>query len=151
MGKAKKRAVPKVAFGIAALLYATVMLWLLFGQRWGTQIYQQQMADSVNLQPLRTIRMYIGLLESSSPYLVRHAVVNLAGNVVMFIPLGFFLPCIFHRLRAFWKTAILAILLILCIEAVQYVTLLGTCDVDDLILNVVGIVTGYLFWKLMRK
>ena len=131
------------------LAYCLWMLWLLFGQRLGTQIYELQLADRVNLVPFATIGMYFQMIaDQTDAALVRHALINLAGNVAMFIPLGIFLPCFFRRLRGFFKTTSTALGLILLIELLQYGTVLGTCDVDDLILNMVGVWMGYAFWRL---
>ena len=132
------------------VVYALWMLWLLFGQRWGTEVYTQQLAESMNLKPFATIKRYIALLGSSKPTLFRHAVINLVGNVVMFVPLGFFLPGIFPGMRRFFRAFFLSLGLILTVELVQYFTMLGTCDIDDLILNMVGICIGYLFGKIKK-
>ena len=69
----------------------------------------------------------------------------------MFIPLGFGLPWVYKRLRRFWKTLLTAAGLIVCVELVQLVTLLGHCDVDDLILNLIGVSMGYLLWALTLR
>ena len=139
--KSKTGQVLRAAF----LGYAVWMLWLLFGQRLGTEVYSQELAKSMNLQPFTTIKHYIALLDNGNPGLVRHAIINLAGNVFMFIPLGFFLPRIFPKLRSFFKTLLCCICIIAAVELAQYYSLLGTCDIDDLILNTVGVCIGYLF------
>lgn len=81
---------------IAFSLYLLIMLWLLFGQRVGLDgsgSYLEQLRQNVNLIPLKTIDGYIRLIQrTTSPYLMRIALVNLAGNAVMFVPLGFFCP-----------------------------------------------------------
>lgn len=149
MAKEEKRTSGQILLRLACLAYGALMLWLLFGQRFGTDIYKQGLMDKSNLVPLKTIRMYISMAQNNSgAYLVRHAVMNLAGNVVMFVPLGFFLPYLGKRLRAFWKTMLLALVLILAVEGIQYITALGACDVDDLILNLVGAMLGYISWKI---
>ena len=132
------------------MLYTVLMLWLLFGQRWGTPIYQQQLAENINLVPLVTLKRYWQLLQGSDGALVRHAFINLGGNVVMFVPLGALLPGVFPRLRKFWKTFFFSGALIVTIEIVQYFTLLGTCDIDDLILNLAGVTLGYLLYRCIR-
>ena len=66
----------------------------------------------------------------------------------MFIPLGFCLPWVHARLRRWWKTLLVSAGVILCVELTQLVTLLGHCDVDDLILNLIGVTMGYLLWAI---
>ena len=90
MRPAKKRL---WAFLFAA--YALVMLWLLYGQRarivfpsagayYGD--YLLRLRQTYNLVPFKTVVSFIRLLTASrSAYLVRHAFVNLAGNIVLFV------------------------------------------------------------------
>lgn len=135
---------------LVAVLYGIWMLWLLFGQRMGTQIYEQQLADRVNLIPFVTVGRYMQMIGNpTNPGLFRHAIVNLVGNVVLFIPLGVFLPYLFRWLRGFFRTALAALMLILLVELIQCVTMLGSCDIDDLILNMAGVLMGYPIWRLI--
>ena len=145
MAAKRKRSGGQVLLRMAFVAYVIWMLWLLFGQRLGTEIYSQELAKSMNLRPFATIKHFLRLLEMDSPGLVIHAMINLAGNVVMFIPLGFFLPRIFPKLRGFFKTFFSCTLLIVAVELLQYYTFLGTCDIDDLILNMAGVCIGYAF------
>ena len=145
-----KRTGRQVLLRIAFVAYVLWMLWLLFGQRWGTEIYSQELAKSMNLWPFVTINHFIALLKGGSSGLVTHAVINLVGNVVMFVPLGFCLPKIFPKFRSFLKTFFVCFLLIVAVELVQYCTYLGTCDIDDLILNMAGVSIGYLFARIKQ-
>ena len=136
-------------------LYCMVMLWLLYGQRigqTGSGSYWQQLENHIISEPLLTIRRFLWVLRySTNQAQIRHAVVNLVGNVVMFVPLGFFAPCMWKKPRKFgWHFLIMA-LLIVAIELAQLFTLLGTCDVDDLLLNLVGTTMGFVIWKLWHR
>ena len=131
--------------------YCALMLWLLFGRSGYTEgiPYLQQM--KVNLVPFRTLNLYIRLLSHHRPHLVRTAIVNLVGNVVMFIPLGAFLPFVFLRLRKLWKTLLCAALIICVVELLQLLTLVGSCDIDDLILNIIGAALGFTVYYCAKK
>ena len=150
MANKTKRSGRQILLRAAFLAYVLWMLWLLFGQRWGTEIYSQELAKSMNLQPFVTIKHYIALLKNGPSGLVTHAVINLVGNVVMFVPLGFCLPKIFPKFRNFFRTFFFCVLLIVAVELLQYYTYLGTCDIDDLILNMAGVTIGYLFSKIKQ-
>ena len=128
------------------LAYAIWMLWLLFGQRWG-----EDHTGQLNLQPMATIDLFWRLLKHSDPALVRRAVINLAGNVIMFVPLGYFPACIFPRVRGFFKTLLLSTAVIVAVELTQLATGLGSCDIDDLMLNLIGAVIGWLLWRIGKK
>lgn len=140
---------------ILFLAYCGLMLWLLFGQRLQGSILDITLnvgGDNLNLVPFATLRLYWHVLgKDVSEGLLRQAIINLAGNVVMFVPLGWFLPGIFRAFRGFFKTAFFGISLVCLVELVQYVTGLGVCDIDDLILNTVGILLGYGLWKLGHR
>lgn len=138
--------------GIFFAAYGIWMLWLLFGQRFGQSsdaAYWDRVLMNLNLHPLETLRRYLWVLcNSTDRALLRHAVINLGGNVIMFVPLGFFVPCLWEKLRPFGWHFLTMVLIILTIETVQLFTLLGSCDVDDLLLNLVGTTLGWLLWKL---
>ena len=105
---------------------------------------------SYSLTPFHTIRQYLRLW-NLNPQLHRLAVINLVGNVVMFIPLGTLLPLVFRRLHSFWKTMLCTTGIIIAVELTQLFTLLGSCDIDDLILNLLGASIGYFFYRLFLK
>lgn len=137
-----------MVFGI----YCAVMLYLLFNRSGATPgvDYWDQVSMSYSLTPLRTIRQYLRLL-GLRPQLQRLAVINLVGNVVMFIPLGLLLPLVFQKLRAYWKTFLCTAGIIIAVELTQLFTLLGSCDIDDLILNLLGASIGYCLYRLFLK
>ena len=131
----------------ALVLYGLLMLWLLFGQRF-------PMDDVAELQlvPFRTLKLFWRVLASSTDSSMRrHAWVNLLGNVAMFVPLGFLIPQIWQWWRKFWRHMLLMVAIIVMVELSQYVLRLGTCDVDDLLLNLVGTTVGFAMWKRWQR
>lgn len=137
----------QILLRLAFLLYVAAMIWLLFGQRWGTDNHLEKTAAAINLTPFATVKLYIRVLtQSKDRDLLIHAFVNLAGNVVMFIPLGFYVPYLMEKVRNFFKAMFLLLILILTVECVQYFTYLGSCDIDDVILNMAGVIIGYIVW-----
>ena len=130
-------------------IYCAVMIWLLFLQRSPRVVetdYLDTMRQNLNLLPGDTIRRFVAVW--NTPVYHRAAIVNLVGNIIMFVPLGFGLPWAHPRLRRFFRTLLLSAGIILLVELVQLVTLLGRCDVDDLILNLIGALAGYGLYVL---
>lgn len=127
--------------------YCLLMLWLLFGQRLG-----QGRTGVLQLQPFDTLRRFLWVLgHSTSAPLRRNAWINLAGNVVMFVPLGFLTCCIWRKMEKFyWHLPVMAAV-IAVVELLQLVIGLGTCDVDDLLLNLMGTTVGFVIWKFLYK
>lgn len=126
--------------------YCFLMLWLLFGQRLG------QEAAGLNLKPLHTLRIFWWTLcHSSNAGFIRHAVINLVGNVAMFVPLGFLAPCIWNAMEKFAWHCVYMVLTVMAVELLQLVTGLGTCDVDDLLLNLIGTAIGFGLFKMWKR
>lgn len=69
-------------------------------------------------------------------------------NVMMFVPLGMFLPIVFRKMRSWWKTGVMGLIITVLIETLQYFT--GrSADIDDVIANAFGCIIGYLIYKLI--
>ncbi|MDY3224722.1 MAG: VanZ family protein [Candidatus Faecousia sp.] len=71
-------------------------------------------------------------------------------NAVMFAPLGFLLPAYFQRYRQWNHTLFAGIATSLTAELIQLFTLRAT-DVDDLIMNTLGTLVGFLLAKLIFR
>ena len=67
-------------------------------------------------------------------------------NVILFVPLGLFLPLLWRKYRRLRPGAIFAFGLSLAIELMQILTFRAT-DVNDLITNTVGYLVGFLAVK----
>lgn len=106
----------------------------------------ERITNIANFEPFRTI---IGFIRDAGAGEVspRLAVRNILGNLAAFLPMGFYLPCFFERLRSPLRTAAAVYLIVLAFETVQIVTGLGCFDVDDLILNVAGSLAGYGLYR----
>ena len=128
------------------IIYVFVLLCLLFGRTPNPRelSFPAYLQTHLNLVPLRTVRRFVRLLiPPVRPYLVRIALHNLLGNVVLFIPLGWFLPALFPALRSFLMTVLSVLVSVSCVEVLQVVFTVGICDVDDLLLNLLGASIGY--------
>jgi len=101
--------------------------------------------DSANFTLFRTIHMYIVYADRLNSF------ENLAGNVVVFMPLGVFLPWIWRRFRNFADTLLTAFLFSLSIEIFQLFSAFGAFDVDDILLNCAGSIAGYLVYMAGEK
>lgn len=108
----------------------------------GFQIHQ----TNINLIPIVSlIKMATYLLEESpTPYII----MNIFGNILFFLPVGFLLPFLSQKFSRVWKTILLGALLSIMIETWQLFLPRGT-DIDDVLLNTSGTALGYcLFWLI---
>ena len=72
---------------------------------------------------------------------------NLFGNVIIFIPVGFFLPMA-SKDRSCFATLFWSFGLSLCVETFQLLTKVGSFDVDDILLNTIGGVAGHIIFVI---
>lgn len=80
----------------------------------------------------------------------REALLNLIGNTTMFIPLGVVWPSVFKKLNTHGKVIAAGVGYSLCIEILQLPFVDRVSDIDDLILNSLGFLTGYGIYLLAR-
>ncbi len=77
--------------------------------------------------------------------------INVCGNVAVFIPIGLFLPVLIERCKNVFLTVLLCLEISLAVEVTQILSRVGTFDVDDLLLNTLGGVLGYIIFVIWNK
>lgn len=102
-------------------------------------------AWNYNLSLFRTINSYFKNISDSYAY------INILGNVVCFVPMGFLIPMNFKRYRNLLRAISIFIIFIIGIEILQFITMLGFFDVDDILLNMFGCIVGYYIYVGFRK
>ena len=138
------------AVKISLVIYVSILFVLLFvrhrGSWWMDLSPLEYARMHMNLIPFRTIGGYIKAIFDGTMNL-NIPLENLFGNLLMFLPLGIYLP-FFHKKIDSLKKCIMSILpTFLVIEIAQFLTKRGAFDIDDLILNLAGAVIGYLIWN----
>ena len=153
MAKQNKSSTPLWRF--LFVVYAATLLLLLFnrGIDWVDGLtYRQQLQRNISLVPFHTIGNYwtvVKRMDFSSIFF--HCVINLGGNIFLFIPIGYFLPRLWVNMRRFFPFFFTCTLSICLVELLQLFTLLGSLDIDDLILNLFGMIVGYLIYMIFKK
>ncbi len=71
-------------------------------------------------------------------------------NIVLFFPLGFFLPLLYRSNRSFSRTLLTGFLFSLSIECLQMFSR-GISDMSDLICNTLGTGLGFFFFLILQK
>lgn len=74
---------------------------------------------------------------------------NILGNIAIFIPFGLLLPIVQKDKSK--KIILYGLITSALIEIIQYVFALGSSDIDDLTLNTLGTIIGYLLYKIIHK
>lgn len=100
--------------------------------------------EGINMVPFRTIRRYMQIYGDDL------FLVNVVGNIVMFMPWGFGLVLLWSRKQRLFSIILHALGLTLFIEFGQL--FVGrSVDVDDVILNFLGSCIGAALYFLLRK
>lgn len=129
-----------VLFKITIFRYPNMIYNFLDGYSYG--------ARNLNTNIFETIDRYFTFM-SNGGFLI--GLSNLLGNVILFIPLGFMVPVLFPKMDNIIKIVLLAIVLSCSIEVFQYIFSIGATDVDDVILNTIGAIVGYLIYIVCMK
>lgn len=108
---------------------------------------KEYMNSSFNIIPFKTIKLYFNSYNGG--YLSKSLFLyNIIGNLCALMPLSFFLPLLFKKQNNILIFILTIILIVIGIESMQFLTLSGSCDIDDLILNLSGSLVLYLILKI---
>ncbi len=135
----KLRALTRIGL---TLYSATVIYWMFIG--FGREIHTGGPLQ-YNLIPLRTVSLYFDMNNGLS---LISRFVNLLGNVVVFIPFGILIPLAKTRPISWKRISLYAVPCILLLEFLQMLLHVGSFDIDDLLLNMLGIWTGYCMFRI---
>ena len=131
------------------------MLWLLFDRpiaQDAGRTYGELLRSNMNLVPFHTIASYWKVVKRMEfGPMFYHCFINLGGNIILFIPIGYFLPRLWKPMRNFFVFLLTCVLSITLVELLQLVMLLGSLDIDDLILNLGGMILGYILFMIIKK
>lgn len=136
-----KKSMRLLCWVLFALYIAAMVYFLFFAERFGRPWTDRNY--HYNLIPFREIRRFWVYREQIGR---TAAILNLAGNILIFMPFGFLVPAMCRRLRGFFRVVLLGFELSLVVECVQLLTKTGSFDVDDLLLNTVGSAIGVLIY-----
>ena len=130
---------------VCFIAYLFVLFYMLFfAEAFGRTGHVEEYR--YNLTLFREIKRFYHYGQSHSWYLF---LINVVGNVVVFIPFGMFLPRLFTRCRNILLTMLLSLEFSLAIEITQLLSRVGRFDVDDLLLNTIGGIMGCILFFIL--
>lgn len=136
------------------IAFSTYCLWLLSFLFVGNERLEMggvilgidtALADwKLNLIPFATIKAFWRYGSFTGMFL------NIFGNILIAVPLGFFTPVLFRRMRGRRSTLLLYAGVFLLVETLQYFT--GrSADIDDWLLNMLGVFLGFLLSEKQHR
>ena len=142
MGVSKARQYRIIAKILFVIYIGFVFYFLLVSEIYGRT---GEMSEyHYNLVLLQEIKRFWNYREQLGIFSV---MANLAGNILIFIPIGFFLPMASVR-RIFSVIVFESFFISFVIEITQLLTKVGCFDVDDLLLNTLGGVIGFIIFMI---
>lgn len=97
-----------------------------------------------NFIPFHSVWYY--LISQQEP--IEVGLVNVFGNILLFIPFGVLLPLVWRKARRFGNTVGIIAGTSLLFEVLQMLLAIGNFDIDDVLLNTVGGMLGYALFAL---
>jgi glycopeptide antibiotics resistance protein len=101
-----------------------------------------------NFYPFKTISDF---LINSEKHGFHAVFINLAANIITFIPLGFFISMLVKKSRRLAYVLMYCLIIIIGVEIGQFTLNVGVLDVDDVILNSIGCILGLLTYKKVKR
>ena len=127
----------KKLYKILIPFYTLFLLYLMFFG-FGRSQYD------INIVRLIPMFSTVGFVKQT--ILWKTIIINIFGNILMFVPFGF-LGIVFTKLNNFWILILDFLFAIIILESFQYFTRLGVFDIDDVILNTVGVAIGFWIYR----
>ena len=124
----KKVVIYKEILGLVFIIYILCLYYVL--------TYQNTGYGGVNFTPFKEMFRYTFGSEKFMK--------NIVGNIILFIPFGFFTSYYLNTKKAI-TPAVITLIISLCAEGIQY-HIGRIFDVDDILLNVFGGFLGYLLF-----
>ena len=115
-------------------------------------LFRTKEMGGLNLIPLKTIfSEFTGNIpELGEEDRLAVGILSFAGNICLYIPLGFLLPFASESFRPFRFVMVFTLGLSCLIEIIQY--FIGrSADIDDVLLQLLGAAIGYGLWRAKTK
>ena len=142
--KRKIRLVGRILF----FLYLLLLIYFLFFAEWYGRTAQVHGEPQYNLVPFLEIKRFWNYKEQIG---VWNVFLNLAGNVIGFIPYGFILPIIHPSFNRGRFVVFSGMVVSVLVEMMQLIGYVGSCDIDDVILNTTGAFLGYICFIICNR
>lgn len=126
------------------MIYVCVLTYFVFLSD-GFSRVQGYSTYRYNLTPFLEIKRFL-----ASNLSFKYIFINVAGNVAAFMPFGALLRWVRNKKTGWFIATFYTFIFSLVIESVQLVTKVGVFDVDDLMLNTLGGLLGYICYAILR-
>ncbi len=146
----KNQKLCKLILSVIFAVYCLALIYILFLRSEHRHLsYINYLKTSYNLIPFKSIAYYFSRFVNDQMNFDTF-IANMLGNSLLFFPMGVLLPSFIPKVRG-GKFIALGVGMLVAVELVQYFSTLGALDIDDVILNSVGLVLGYFAFVLLSN
>lgn len=138
----------KISWLIFILYLIAILYYTIFAESMGRANTDPTDDPRFNLILFNEINRFIVYREQLG---MKAFMLNVVGNCVAFIPGGFLLPVISRRCRSFISCTLVGFVISFFIECTQLIFRVGSFDVDDLMLNTLGVAIGFIVNAAIKK
>lgn len=137
------------------ILYIGILCGILFGRRGyhtnSTILYWDYVKRNIQLIPMKTVvEMMNKSVDPTASFTVRIlSGINVFGNIAMMVPLGYLVPSSMKCMQRPKMLLFASLGFTISMESIQLIALKGSFDIDDILLNLVGIAAG--FWVYRKR
>ena len=136
------------------IIYCLLLITILFlnneyrmGGFQNISTFSREHLETSNFIPFATIIGYVSGMVSNDIN-IGIVIINLVTNLLLFAPMGFFIPMLFQdKIKNTKQFLIIIIILTFLVEIIQFITYRGSTDIDDIILNTIGASIVYMLMK----
>lgn len=136
------------------IIYCLLLITILFlnneyrmGGFQNISTFSKEHFETSNIIPFATIIGYASGMVSNDIN-TGIVIINLVTNLLLFAPMGFFIPMLFQdKIKNTKQFLIIIIILTFLVEIIQFITYRDSTDIDDIILNTIGASIVYMLMK----
>lgn len=139
-----KRRMFYILHSVAFIIYLINLTYQLF---LNPALRHVKVISSVNISPLKTMFLYYNAYTRHT-LPIKNIILNMVGNVMLFMPFGYFVYVLCKPMRSFLPYFFFFLLMITGVEGIQYVARVGSADIDDIILNMSGVLILFIIMKI---
>jgi len=140
--KRTKSRIRKIGWLLFLIYIALLVYFLFFSERYGRTAGEEYRYNLVLFAEIKRFFRYRQYISQEM------FILNMFGNVAAFMPFGFFIPMLSGK-RGLFRITCLSFELTLAVELTQLAAKVGIFDVDDLLLNTLGGLAGYLLFEIV--
>ena len=127
----------KISYIMTFVIYLVMLFNLTIFKRY---IY----GYSFNLIPFKTILYYL------DQFYMKNFLINIVGNIIILMPVQYLIIKIFD-IKKYKHALLIDLIMVLLIETIQLLSHTGIFDIDDIILNILGMSIMYYIVYLFKR